>query len=800
MDPKHDRTTNEAPPSRSRAGSEPSPQAEMKIHKAEEDVLGVIQNVETQLGALRKAHEEHRQAMADLGNRKRAIEEQAAELESRETELTTREVELAEMRQEFESRELNLVQRASGLEQRESKLATQAEQLEQQEAQLESKEGELEGKIRELDEQLAGISRRKAELNALEKEVQQKLAIEDESAKRLEAAIAELEQARAQLGEMDATIGSLTTELAKTRHLHEKAAAELKTSVSKLRGREIELGERTHALEELAEKAGAIEHELTTTRELYEQQLGELRAQLAETNEQLVREQKVTDGLRAQIEKLEREHKRGDGELARHVEALERQLAGAGQELESTRAQLETLRAQGDERHDQRGAELAEALERAQSRVSELESELSRLSDGAEQLEAERGRVEQLKEAVLRLREQLEGSQSERERLSAELAAKPEADTEEIERLRAQLGEASGAADEARARLEKTEAALTALREQVEAGDNQAAKATAKVQELEAQSSELFATIEKLSEELERARSRPGVDADQWSQRRRDRLRRMRKILRGDAEKIRLATEALRTRYEQCEQVLTKRAELAEAYEAIAATQRKYQNREVRSGVVMGLFGMLAITMVLAATSWFVSGRVAPGVYASRVTMAAAGGEARLKPEDLTQWEVYITGLTQDPRFLEVAAERMKRRGIAEFAVPGELAKEMDRSLDIVSSMPGTMVLEYRGPGAERSRRVLDTFAVALSSAANNARARRSDNAVTTIEEPASAGQEPLDTQRIRTAGIIFGGAMLATIVLGGVLWGRLSAAKARFEKDSRVEPLFDEDQWQLPA
>lgn len=803
MDPKHEQTTNEAIPSRQRGGKtpEPNPQAEMKIHRAEEDVLGVIQNVENQLGALRKAHEEHRQAMADLVNRKRALEEESRELESRESELTSREVELAEMRQDFETRELSLVQRAGGLEQRESKLASQAERLEQQEAELESKGHELERKIAELDDQLAGISKRKGELDALEQQVRQKLAIEDESARKLEAANAELEATLTQLGEMDATIGSLTTELAKTRELHEKAAGELKTSLSKLRGREIELTDRSQALEELAEKAGTLEHELSVSREQYERQLGEIRAQLDESNEQLAREQKVTDGLRAQIEKLERERQRGDSELAFQVSTLEELLAEAGAELESTRAQIEALGSHNDERDNERIAGLTRELDEARASVVSLTARLDEITGEADsELSAERERVDKLRDAVDQLQAQLKETTLERDRLSERIESQPEADPEELAQLRAQLHEAQREGDETRERLAQTEGALSTLREQIEQGGDQAAKSAAQVQELEAQSSELFATIERLSEQLEVAQARPATGGDEWSQRRRQRLARVRKILRADGEKIRLATEALRSRYEQCEQVLTKRAELAEAYEAIAATQRKYHNREVRSGVVLGLIGMLAITLVLAAGSWFISGRVAPGVYASRVTIAAASGEAKLSDTDLAQWEAYITGLTTDPRFLEVAAERMKRRGITEFGVPGELGKEMERSMDIVSAMPGTMVLEYRGPGAQRTQRVLDTFSVALSSAANNARARRADSAVTMIEEPANLGAEPLDTQRIKSAGMIFGGGALLTLIVGGVLWGRLSAAKARFEKDSRVEPLFDDEQWKLPS
>lgn len=756
MEPKHEQTTNDSSPRRARSSKKPetNPQAEMKIHKAEDDVLDVIENVESQLGALRNAHEDHRKAMADLNKRKREIEDQAGELESRESELTTREVELAEMRQDFESRELNLIQRASGLEQRESKIASQAELLEQQEADLESKGQTLEQKIQELDDQLAGLSKRKAELESLETEVKEKLVREDESASRLQAAIDELEAVKQSAGEMSSKFESVNAELAQTRENHEATTADLKSTVSKLRGREIELEERSHTLEDLAEKAGAIELELNTTREQYSKQLGE-------TTEQLTREQKVAEGLRAQVESLERQRAQDGSASATVVE-----------EFKQSQAQVQSL--------------------------NEQLAEIAKTAD--EELTAERERVSDLESQIKSHQEKLDEASRLSDSLRSQLESKPEINPEELASLEGQLSQANSVSSENANKLEEAQSELAQLRLEIESREEQIAKASSQVHELESQTSELFSTIEQLNGQLEEIKSTPKVDADEWSTRRRSRLKKMRKILTGDAEKIRLATEALRSRYDQCEQVLTKRAELAEAYEAIASTQHKYQNREVRSGVFLGLIGLAAITLVLAATSWFVSGRIAPGMYASKVTMAAASGDSKLSETDMEQWEVYITQLTSDPRFLEVAADRMKRRGIAEFAVPGELAKEMGQSLDVASAMPGTVVMEYRGVGDDRSQRVLDTFAVALSSAANNARARRADSALTIIEEPALAGEHPLDTRRIETAGIIFSSGMLLTMIIGGVLWKRLSAAKARFEKDSRIEGLFDDSQWQMPT
>jgi len=789
MNPKRDQPTNEAASRRARGAKkdDTNQQSEMKVHKAEDDVLGAIESVESQLGALRKAHEEHRQVMADLSQRRREVEEHAEELASRENELTTREVELAEIRQDFESREMNLVQRAGGLEQRESKIASQAELLERQEAELEAKDKQLEQKIQELDNQLAGLSKRKGELQSLEKEAKAKIDREDKASAKLVVVSKEL-------AELSSRVESMSQELIESQKSHKATAAELDAVVSKLRGREIELAERAHTIEELAEKSGAIQHELDTTRE----QFGK---QLAETSEQLAREQTAAQDLRTQIDQIKSEQDQVGSQSASQVSKLTEQLNKAIAQIKS----LEASTAELDAKSTGRVGELTKELEktRAQAKgLSEQVNEIARCAD--EELTSERKRIVGLESQIGTLTANLEQASSKSASLEAQtkelIDAKPDVDPEELVSLKGELDLAQGQADEVSDKLSKAIDALGKMKDEINARDVQLEKADTRISELEEQSSSLIASVEELNTKLEETQSVPKGKSDEWTQKRRARLEKMRSILRGDAEKIRLATDALRSRYDQCEQVLSKRSELAEAYQEISSAQRKYQNREVRSGVFLGLIGMAAITLVLAATSWFVSGRVVPGMYAAKVTLAAASGDSKLTEVEMEQWETYITQLASDPRFLEVAADRMKRRGIGEFGIPGDLATEMNQSLDVASAMPGTIVMEYRGVGAERTERVLDTFSVALSSAANNARARRADSSMTIIEEEATAGDAPLDTRRIEAAGMIFGGGVLLTLILGGVIWKRLSAAKAKFERESSVEALFDDSQWQMPG
>lgn len=797
MSQNRDGTTNDITPKRPQTST--TPDAEVKPPKNEDEVLGVIEGVEQQLTALRNAHAEHRAAMSELTERRRKLEERTDELENRESELGAREVELAEMRAEFEQRECDLVQRAQGLEQRESKIASQAEQLERKEAEIESEQQQVRAKLEEIDGQLIALRDERAEIEARELEAKELLA-------REELAAAELETVK----------------------------QELANTEGKLRGREIELSERSKAVEELAEQTGSLEAELSQTKQ-------QLAHAISEAQEHLTREQKVSDGLRAQLEQAaedgaaseqlrekyellsvqlehaneELAHVRNESKSALESEQskiveLNDQISGFTAQIAALNEQLEQSQAETRRLHDELertraqldGAPTSEQIEQANATISELQNRIDEIERSAqEQLSAERQKIAQHEQEMSELREQLAQVTAQREAIKNELESRSDASSEEVQALQKRAQQTAVQLKKITAQLEQAAARHQKLR--VESAEQAKAyeAANAEIEKLRQQAASFAEREAALSKELEEERAAPkGVDVDEWNANRRRRLRAVRSALRSNSDKIRRATDALRDRYDQCEQVLVKRAELAEAYQAIAEARQKHARSEVRSGVFLGLTGVGLLVMVMAAISWFVAGRIAPGEFAARVSVVASAGDRNLSDADLSSWSVYMESLTRDPQFIEFAAERMKRRGITEFGIPGELSAEMRASLDVVESAPGTIELEYRGEGAERSQRVLDTFTVALTSAANNARARRSDGATSTMPEVAQAGSQPLDTTRIETAGMVFGGSMLGSLFIGGLLWSRLSAAKARFERDSRIEPLMDDSQWQMPG
>lgn len=864
--------------------------AEMKLPKAEDEVLGVIAGVEQQLLALRRAHAEHRQAMAELAERRRdlaeateqvcarqaELEERGEEIESREGELTTREVELAEMRQEVESRESDVAQRAARIEQRESKIAQQAEMLERQEAQVESRAEELESEL-----QAAQRDRQKIEITA--RELQERAGALDARA--------------SELGEFESAL--LAREAEAQEKLARENAAEAKLSVvekslrqmeGKIKGRELELGERSRALEEMAARAGALEAELGQTRE-------SLEAALHQAEEKLTRERRVSEGLRAQMEVAE-EEVRNASESINRVGELEQLLEMAHEEVERVRAEARESVAAELAQAEATGAELAaerdrvaaleleieslrgqaagteQELVRVRAALGEAESRLGEAADPGvlaaawaevETLRAELDAMAATAEGRIAEAEARAGEAAERAALAeraaaeaesaagaraAELAGRVEAESKKAAALEARLKSAEGelaaavrTRDEMRASLESAGAeseeagrlrdALTAAVERIGEAETDAAEARAALDalraetqteigslreaveqkakslgdverqalEIEGENRDLKAKVDELEIELEVANAVPRPNADEFQRGRRRRLTRQRRILRDQSSKIRRATEALRDRLEQCDQVLQKRAELAEAYHAIVEMRQKNAKREVRGGVVFGVIGMMAVLGMLGAASWFVAGGIAPGEYAASVVIAGEGGPRQaVAADDAEAWQAYMVGLASDPRFLEQAAERMKRRGITTLGTAGELGREARDRLVVETPSPREIRLEWRGEGADRTRRILDTYAVAMASVSNQARARRTDGVTTVISAESKASDRPLDTRRMEAAGMVFGGTAGFTLLLGGFLWRRLSAAKARFERDSRMEPLLDDSRWELPT
>jgi len=242
--------------------------------------------------------------------------------------------------------------------------------------------------------------------------------------------------------------------------------------------------------------------------------------------------------------------------------------------------------------------------------------------------------------------------------------------------------------------------------------------------------------------------------------------------------------------------VLARRRELAEAARTIAQAQRRQdrQRAGTKAGVlVLCAVGVLAIVSIMG---WLIAGQFAPATYVARAVVEADWRTRELGEDELAEWQRFHESLLADPGLLTTAAERMERRGITSLGTPSRLKARLGADMNVTSPQPGTLVLELQGIGADRTRRVLDTFVTAFASAANASIQRRTDGAGTLVTTPAQVAEEPIRDERMLYAILFLGGGVGLSVLGGALLWRRLARAKNRFEQDTLLAGVMDDGAW----
>lgn len=351
--------------------------------------------------------------------------------------------------------------------------------------------------------------------------------------------------------------------------------------------------------------------------------------------------------------------------------------------------------------------------------------------------------------------------------------------------------------DEANERIAELEAQLEDLRSEGGADwESERERLVGAVEALRGRVDQAEQEAEDARRRLASAGSREPQPSDDRLAHRRERLRAYREALRGREEKVRKGGDALRSRFEAAERLLAQREELVAVRHALDEAQCEIEERRVRSRVFVNLFCVVMIVATLGALSWVGAKQMVPGMYAASMTVAADDHGRLATNEELAGWTRFHTELLKDPRFLEVAAERMKRRGITTLATAPELETMLAESFDYDDSTPGELKLELRGRGATRTQRILETLGTALVSQANAARRVRTDAMVTKIAENAKPTAGAIENEHLIVAGSIFGGSILAVGLLGGLLWRHMSASKVKFEQQDQIDLILEEARW----
>ncbi|MFG0257991.1 MAG: hypothetical protein ACF8GE_08835 [Phycisphaerales bacterium JB043] len=602
-----------------------------------------------------------------------------------------------------------------------------------------------------------------------------------------EEALQQREQSlRAQRSEFDTT----RAELASMRNSIEETSHKLEDRLAHLQERESQSIENASKLEEALNDALTANQELEFSNGSLCERLESLESSLRDANE---------TGTR--FEALQNEHE----QICNERDTLRAELESHTASIESLEARLEELQRIADEA--QSGTERIDELERSlassqeerdslrqqndasqeelgtlRQTIESLESTLSESSGSQEQLDA----LEQQLREVTSQRDTLE---QQTQSLRGELEEAGSCD-DEVERLASSLKSASEERDALASRIASLEEENSSLRESMENADS-----NPDTQALQSEIDRRDLVIEKLSAKLEDVESQREALKAQTSQQhtsadsqhaatRMMRLRKMKKLLQSEGKKLSVARKSIAQKHSEAQKVLEQRNSIAKERTSLREREAKILKMARRNSIARVAF-MLAIAIgILGFGAWEVA-KMVPARYLVNATVQARGPMAGDESE-LTAWREHMTAMLTNTRLIDTAAERMKRRGIEEYASAPRLSELVNNQIEFTFPSPDTIQFSLVGMGDLDTERVLETYLAVFVSVTNDAAASYGGSVSASITQAPQAEERPIDTERqLMLAGGIWGG--VTFLVLGVSVWASraFASATARLRKDN---------------
>ena len=652
------------------------------------------------------------------------------------------------------------------LAEREAELAAHADRLKALETELEQRRTAA-ARDREAMEQLHQQTEKRAE------ELAAKIAEADRAREGVEKSRAEAERTRAEFEKSRAEIEAARAHVERTRAEADKSREQAEQTKSEADRFRAEVDKSRADVE-----AARIEAEKSRA------EAEAARRQVNELNEELAARQAELEAARNSVEAQRKA-----------VEAAAAEVAAREVSFKTRAAERETSASRaGEIEKSYKEAKAALAAEQARARESEaaLRAELAAAVKTRDDLAK---RASSGSDSEQRLRTELENAIRKSAALQAvaeEHARQLAAEREEAKRLALELSavastskqtQSSSEAD--RAKLEKAAKALIELRAERDGLKSELARAR----------TELTRAVESAT------KGRPAAPNDAATLLRRKRVARYRQLVKEQSEKVKKATETLRSRFEAAEQLVAQRAELAEAHAAIKANERRAEKSKSKGRVAATMFYGLASALVLAFMCWIGTGLIAPGSYIATATIGAESRTRDLTDAERAEWQAFHEQILADPQFHEITAERMGRQALVAYSNAGAVRELIKSTVKTHSAEDGQLVIELQGDGPDRPKRVLDTLVTALASHANSSRHKRVDGATTAIRQPATVSDQPVDNQRLVFAGLAWAVSLMLGMGVAAVLWRRMLHAKSTFERATRVDEVLDESRWQpLPT
>ncbi|MEO1583923.1 MAG: hypothetical protein AAFR96_05030 [Planctomycetota bacterium] len=264
---------------------------------------------------------------------------------------------------------------------------------------------------------------------------------------------------------------------------------------------------------------------------------------------------------------------------------------------------------------------------------------------------------------------------------------------------------------------------------------------------------------------------------------RRERLGRIRRVLRDRASKLHRYEAVLDDRAREADQILVQRREVARAASAVQERERKLAAIQARNKTMTSSFFVAAALAIVGVLSFAAADHLAPATYAASAEIIVDGRGRDLSADEIDEWQRYIAGLVMDPGMLELASDRMRKRGLLDLARAADLRARLESDLTTTTPASGRLVLELVGEGSGRTRRALDTYVVSLVAQSNATKQQRAGGTGMRVAEDAAIMGEPLSDDRMTYAAGFGGGAAVVGVLIGGLVYTRLKAQHSRFEQ-----------------
>jgi hypothetical protein len=810
---------------------------------AADDVLAQIGGIEQQFVAMRELVRKQSIMQLELQRRQVQLDEQTLAAVEAQTALAQARLELSSRKESLDSDRAALAALEADLELRSSTLAREHEQLDAARTQLEQTARKIAAREAQAE---ASHEEARAKLEEERAEVEARRAAVEQTQSAFEAEHSRLEAMKQAIAQQTRELAGAREELALARDGFDAdqaaARSELDAQETRLRELTIQSGTEQQALRELEAALEARESQLSSSVAEHAAKVAADLAALEDSRAQIAaREaahaadaQRLSDerasldaaasSLSQRQDEFEQQMRTRREEAVTELRAQEAQVqerALAATKLEATlQADRLALAAQArafKERHDaliQREEDLATAQEELHGKLTALEERKTRLESVKRQNDAAAAELTLRQDALDALAAKLESRAAELEGGTdgaaiggASMLMEVVEEYEELWRIERMHG----------AQMERQHAALAARQTEL-SHQQEAMNAASKAQALELEAAhqdqaELERVIEGLKERLretaQRARelesrateqgdvvrrgsAESSVEMTARQALRRRRLKTYKDLVRRQAVKVRKAGEALTKRFEQVEQVLAMRGDLAAARQRIIQAEKKELRRTAISRTVAPLAGILAIISLTGALSWAIAREIAPAKFAATAVLKAEGRDRNLNGGELAEWQKLHEGLISDPRLHEALAERYKRQGMALLANPGDVAELARGPLTYETGGDGELKLRLEGQGADQTARTLEIFTNGMTNFVNSGSIRRVDGATTAIAQAALAGADPIDNVRTQYTLAMAGGGSLLCSILAFTLWRRLSHAKTTFERDTQLETLID--------